>query len=257
MNDKIFDEIHIVPTKGIYRFIGTIELAGVWAMPERWHIFSFISKGERVKLTREDNNPHDKNAIRVDMPFANGSKIGYIPSHLAAQWAPILDSGIFYTGWINDYCASTKYISIDVYERQQLPTSNITSIHFWEGGFFSREFHIELSCRKRQIICKSEIEPHCKKVVKTTLYFSKEQWDNTVLPEMQKCNLLAWHKDYWDTRVCDGTQWGMTIRCGRNKKTHISGSNDYPEEWELWHDFIDQCLTQDDVHKTEETESVW
>ena len=76
MNDKIFDEIHIVPTKGIYRFIGTIELAGVWAMPERWHIFSFISKGERVKLTREDNNPHDKNAIRVDMPFANGSKIG-------------------------------------------------------------------------------------------------------------------------------------------------------------------------------------
>ncbi|MFO8163932.1 MAG: HIRAN domain-containing protein [Desulfatiglandales bacterium] len=41
-------------------------------------------------LLREPNNPHDRNAIRVDI---GGKKLGYIPRHLAKRLAPEIDAG--------------------------------------------------------------------------------------------------------------------------------------------------------------------
>jgi len=41
-------------------------------------------------LLREPNNPHDRNAIRVDI---GGKKLGYIPKDLAQKLAPEIDEG--------------------------------------------------------------------------------------------------------------------------------------------------------------------
>ena len=147
MTDKgeIIGRNRFIPDERMYRFVCKVELSGVFDIPERWRVFSYISEGERVKLVREKDNSHDKNAIRVDMPFYDGSKIGYIPRQLAELWAPIIDSGTFYTGRINDYSASKKSITIDVYERLLLPIENVSSICFGEGGYFSTGFHIDIS----------------------------------------------------------------------------------------------------------------
>ena len=252
--NKITSYGRLIPDKRMYRFICRVGLAGVFAIPELWRVFSCISKGERVKLVREKGNPHDKNAIRVDMPFHHGSAIGYIPRQLAALWAQMIDHGTVYTGWINDYSAAAKEIVIDVYERLLLPIENVSSICFGEGGFFSTDFHVDISFRKRQMTCREETEPHSMEFIKTTLTFSKEQWQNIVLNNLQKCNICAWLGDYWDPMICDGTQWKMIIRCGRKHRIRICGSNDYPEEWDLWHDFIDRCLKCNDIQKIVEVE---
>lgn len=251
--DEFIFHNRFIPDERMYRFVVKVELAGVFAIPENWKFFSHISKGEQVKFVREKDNPYDKNAIRVDMPFYYGSKIGYIPRPLAALWAPDIDSGTFYTGRINDYSEDAEAIVIDVYEKLSLPLEDISSIKFHEGGFFGTDFNVDIFFRKRQIICLDETKPHSLRFVKTTLSFSKEQWQNIVLKNLQKCNICAWRDNYIDPGVLDGTQWGMLIRCGRKYKIHISGSNDYPEEWDLWHDFIDCCLKNDNIRKTVET----
>ncbi len=54
---------------------------------------------------------------------------------------------------------------------------------------------------------------------------------------------MAWaDKDaYWDPNVFDGEQWQLTIRQGRKHIKDISGSNDYPEEWDHFMHLISVC----------------
>lgn len=50
---------------------------------------SLIKPGDRLTLTREANNRHDRNAVRVDW---NGQKLGYVPRAqnrvVARAWTP-------------------------------------------------------------------------------------------------------------------------------------------------------------------------
>ena len=46
--------------------------------------------GEHVRLIREPNNPHDRNAIRVDNIMHN-EQVGYIKATQALSLAPIMD----------------------------------------------------------------------------------------------------------------------------------------------------------------------
>ena len=49
-----------------------------------------------VSLEREAGNPHDTNAVKVNVSVAGGKPfhLGYIPKDLAALIAPLLDKGI-------------------------------------------------------------------------------------------------------------------------------------------------------------------
>ena len=181
------------------------------------------------------------------MPFSDGRKIGTIPEDLAALWAPRMNSGTFYTGWINNYSASKKMIAVDVYEKSLLPMKNITNIYFSEGGFYGTDTHYELSFLKKQLTCKKETEYRSGKFRTTVFSFSKEEWQNTVLPALRKCNLFAWHTSYRSPDAFDEPQWQLTLYC-KKKKIYFSG-NDYPEEWKHWQEFLRLCTTLTDVHK--------
>lgn len=63
-------------------------------MVEQW----LLRHGCKLVLRRETNNPHDRNAIAVVGPGFR--KLGYITRELAAELAPVLDSGE------NDYAVS-------------------------------------------------------------------------------------------------------------------------------------------------------
>jgi hypothetical protein len=47
--------------------------------------------GAPLVLRRDAGNPHDPNAIAVDLP--GGEQLGWVPRELAAELAPALDSG--------------------------------------------------------------------------------------------------------------------------------------------------------------------
>ncbi|GIN59105.1 hypothetical protein J8TS2_34240 [Lederbergia ruris] len=63
---------------------------------------------------------------------------------------------------------------------------------------------------------------------------SDEKWDE-LLGELVQLKMEKWKDDYDDLSVLDGIQWGITIDYPDNQSVRISGSNDYPKNWD---DFI-------------------
>ena len=69
----------------------TTRLAGVTYDDAQANIKIFGSKEiGSFALVREPDNPHDKNAIRVELA---GKKLGYIPKAIARDLAPEMDTG--------------------------------------------------------------------------------------------------------------------------------------------------------------------
>jgi hypothetical protein len=54
-------------------------------------LWRYITVGDRLELRREPDNPHDRNAIRVDW---NGRKLGYIPRNQNQTTALMLDNKV-------------------------------------------------------------------------------------------------------------------------------------------------------------------
>jgi hypothetical protein len=55
------------------------------------NLWRYVTVGDRLELRREPDNPHDRNAIRVDW---NGRKLGYIPADQNRTTALMLDNHI-------------------------------------------------------------------------------------------------------------------------------------------------------------------
>lgn len=55
----------------------------------RQSIIAKLMIGDRIRLTREPNNPYDRNAIRADQ--INGLQIGYLNRYLVAKISPFFD----------------------------------------------------------------------------------------------------------------------------------------------------------------------
>jgi len=58
-----------------------------YAVAQVWHA---IRPGDRLTLTREPDNRHDRNAVRVDW---NGQQLGYVPRAENRAVARALDAG--------------------------------------------------------------------------------------------------------------------------------------------------------------------
>lgn len=48
-----------------------------------------------------------------------------------------------------------------------------------------------------------------------------------------------WRRSYDDLSVEDGEQWGLTLEFADGETTRKSGSNAYPQNWEVFNEFID------------------
>ena len=54
-----------------------------------------------------------------------------------------------------------------------------------------------------------------------------EEW-SAFWSELERLGVWNWRRDYFNSNVCDGTQWGVKVNhAGRNIK--VSGSNSYPK----------------------------
>jgi len=79
-NKKVhFEETTILPDKTRDTFVKNLRVVGSFAVPYFKYTIERLEPNMRAKLVREPDNPHDPNAIRVESPFIQGEKLGYIP----------------------------------------------------------------------------------------------------------------------------------------------------------------------------------
>ena len=48
-----------------------------------------------------------------------------------------------------------------------------------------------------------------------------------------KLRVQDWEHEYWNNDICDGTQWKLSFRLSSGERYEISGSNEYPEGFDL------------------------
>lgn len=237
----MLDDFKIHPDESSCRFVKTIEVAGVRAIPDRAQVLTYLEVGRRLKLVRESENSDDKNAIRIEDSFPCGRKIGYIPSEDAEYFAPQMDKGVCYTGWIKSLDRPNNKIMVDVYERLCLSISEITSLQYNEYGFPGPNILVKISFRDRKFVYEEVSIIDCTSQ-KKSIHFTDKQWKDFVIPALQTCNFMAWTDNYVDPPVYDGTQWELRIQLGKKGVRKIEGDNDFPEEWDIFQKFISDCL---------------
>ncbi len=76
------------PSGWLKREFNTL-IAGVEYVPDGVALLRQLCVGDRVKLLREPDNQHDKNAVAVLNEA--GQKLGYIPAKIAAELARSLE----------------------------------------------------------------------------------------------------------------------------------------------------------------------
>lgn len=64
----------------------------------RQDVVKNLQEGDAVTLRREENNPHDPNAIAL---YYKAQQIGYLKKELAQHLAPIIDQGTLYQAVIS------------------------------------------------------------------------------------------------------------------------------------------------------------
>lgn len=57
---------------------------------------------------------------------------------------------------------------------------------------------------------------------------------NILDEKLQKSKVGKWKKEYKNYGVMDGTQWSLEYKEVNKRTRHISGSNAYPEMWNLF-----------------------
>lgn len=108
------------------------------------------------------------------------------------------------------------------------------------GGFFGGYYKVEIDLAALQVRWSSEGGLESDKAEKSI----RRATTDTIIEEMKMVNLLDWKRKYIEPGVMDGTSWSVEIiRDGRN--IHKSGSNKFPEEWELFCSSIRKITERD------------
>ena len=229
----------IPPDERYYRFVKSF---WVKFTKGEWNARGWYSAGRRLQVKRILDE-EKKRAIQVGS-YLSSYKVADVPWEIAERLIPKIDNGTLYSGWISNVDSPNNTIQIAIYERLQLPCPEITSISWHSGGFCPTSYSITISSRNRMF--RYWIDSWFKDSPELDISFrlSPEQWEQSVLPAFQKCNFMAWaDKDaYFDPNVFDGEQWHLTIRQGHKHVKDIFGSNDYPEEWDIFKQFVAACL---------------
>ena len=210
---------------------------------------NFLTEGCRVRLVRDLASRDASRLIRAEChrgPF-DGTCIGYIPRADAEKWASRMDEGICFAGWIGPDDPSPGRILIAVYERIRFPIGDLSSFEFEQAGFFRPLITVKVSLRERSLIYRKAVEPGEGPVQQVVIRFYPRKWETFVLPALRRCNFPAWRTEYVDPCVCDGVRWSMKLRFSSGSPRRIRGSNDFPEEWDHFQSFLEQCLDMRDV----------
>ena len=242
------EETPFLPDPEHYRFLKSVRIS-LPASDVPSGLRDFLTEGRRVRLVRDGSSADDARLILVQChrgPF-DGFCVGYIPRTDAKKWAERMDEGICLTGWIGPEEPAPGRIRIAVYERIPFPIDNLASFEFQQGGFFRPLVTVKLSFREKWLIYQKSAEPEDSPIQQVSIRFYPGKWETFVLPSVRRCNFPAWRTRYVDPCVCDGVSWSMSLHFSSGARRRILGSNDFPEEWDHFQSFLEQCLDMHDI----------
>ena len=113
-------------------------------------------------------------------------------------------------------------------------------IKFTVGGFFGGYKTVEVAIVKDTAtykILRSGLLDIDKK--KSPALKVSDKW----LKKLDALKIFNWQKDYFNPEILDGTQWELVFKDGE-KIYRGSGSNDWPENWEKFLDWLDALIPQ-------------
>ena len=234
----------IVPGKELN---SKIQVAGVFAIPDRKYVLPSIKAGDRIVLVRERDNEHDENAIRVETLSGN-KKLGYIPRQIAAVLAVELDRGYDHTGEIAEVDPKTQKIIISDSRRERMPIDDVTSIELRETsgipGLSENNTVTTIFFKKKRFVRKETFRLETKV---TELDFTDKAWEQFAYPALLRCNFLKWADDTYNEEWCDDWSWKFTARQGKGSVTKVAGGRPLPIEWNRMQNFIKECLNLEDI----------
>lgn len=129
---------------------------------------------------------------------------------------------------------------IDLFSLYQM-----TSLEFFIGGYFGTSHFAYIDGKRKNKLIryaktpggiyadlkhpKNDINFHPDILLKE-IPLTSEQW-LTFIEELVTLEIPCWKDEYYDSGVCDGTQWELIIRLPNRNKIIRSGSNEYPPYW--------------------------
>ena len=208
-----------------------------------------LTEGRRVRLVHDRSSADASRRIRVECIRGSfdGTCVGYIPRADAEKWAGRMDAGVCFAAWIGPEDSSPGRLRIAVYERILFPSEDLVSFEFQQGGFFRDLIVVSLSFREKTLIYRRSAEPEDGPTQQVSIRFYPRKWETFVLPAIRRCNFPAWRTKYVDPCVCDGVRWSMELRFSSGPRRRILGNNEFPEEWDHFQSFLEQCLDMRDV----------
>ena len=113
-------------------------------------------------------------------------------------------------------------------------------IKFTIGGYFDGYKTVEIFIGTKNVTYKILRNGllECNKKKSPAVEVSDE-W----LKEFDVLNVFSWEKDYYNAEILDGTQWELIYKHGR-RLYHGHGSNDYPENFEKFLDWLDKLIPE-------------
>lgn len=133
--------------------------------------------------------------------------------------------------------------------REALRPDQVLSVKFSHGGYFEGEETIQ-AIRTNEGILLFAIPYHRSHRLPVRRVMSEKEWSRLLNCLFEELHICDWEREYCDWRILDGEQWGLELRAAGNRSLRISGSNDYPPEWEallrLFRPFLRECAPADD-----------
>lgn len=245
-NDRTGDPI--LPDPKHYRFLKSV-LIPLSASTVSSEVRDWLVEGRRVRFTREKSAAEESSCLRAEChrgPYG-GTLIGYVPRSDAEKWAARMEDGVCLAGWIGPEGCSSSRIRIAVYERIVFPPDELASLEFRQSGLFHPFISVKLSFLDKTLVYRKSAELQDAPVQQVSIRFYPRKWDVFIMPALRRCNFPAWRSRYVDPCVCDGVSWSMELLLRSGVRRRILGSNDFPEEWEFFQSFLEQCLDMRDI----------
>lgn len=120
---------------------------------------------------------------------------------------------------------------------------NIKKLSSSVGGYMGQSFSVDIDFKKGS--AKYKVYEHGYRPKSTETIMLSESKIKTFLEALEKVKITEWKEHYPNPGIMDGTNWGIGISFGSNKKFSSSGDNAFPGQWKAFCKAIKKLLGKD------------
>lgn len=126
----------------------------------------------------------------------------------------------------------------------------VLGVKFCDGGYFEGTDHIE-AIRTREGIMLVVLPSWRMRRSPVCRAMSEQEWRHLLNKLLDELHICSWKREYCDWQILDGEQWNLELRLTDDRVLKITGSNDYPIEWDkllsLFDPFLRECAVSEDT----------